>query len=286
MSTAREELAWAAALINGAGRPEAALNAELLLEYAAAKPRLHFRLYPDEIVSHAIALRFRKLAQKRATGLPLAYITGTQNFRGLDIKVTRAVLVPRPETEELAGLVLSGLKELHSLAPLILELCAGSGCVSCALAAELPSCRVIASDISAPALRIARENAVRLGLAERICFKQSDLFKNLKGKVDCIAANPPYIPAAELSSAQKELSFEPLLALDGGPDGLLVARRIVVGAPAHLKSGGLLFLELGIGQPQRLARELDPKIWDNIVITKDLQGLERFLSAKLKTGAI
>lgn len=286
MSTARELLGWASGVFSGAGRPEPELNAELLLEYVCDRPRLHFRIEAEETIPPSQETRFKRLVRQRATGVPLAYITGFQHFRGLEIKVTRAVLIPRPETEELAGLILSGLVKYPSQSPLVLELCTGSGCLPCAIASEMPSCRVIASDISAPALRVARANAQRLGLDGRIAFKQSDFFKSLKGKTDCIAANPPYVPAGELLSAQKELSFEPALALDGGPDGLSAARKIITGAPAHLKPGGLLFLELGSGQARRLAREMDAKIWDNIVIARDLQGVERFLSAKLKTEAI
>ena len=281
MSAARELLSQATAALEAAGRQEAALNAELLLEHAAAKPRMHFRVNPDEDISPEGLKRFNSFIKKRATGTPLAYITGMQQFRTLKLRVTPAVLIPRPETEELVGLALTALDKTGKKSPVLLDLCTGSGCAACAVAQERPDCRVIASDISSSALRVARENAKNLGLAERIAFQLSDLFKDLKGRADCIVSNPPYVTAQELTTLEKELSFEPVLALDGGPDGLRTARAIVAGAPRHLHPGGTLLLELGLGQPQRLKRELDAKIWDNIGIVKDLQGAERFLTATL-----
>ena len=284
MITAREILSKASDALAAAGRQEVQLNAELLLEHAAGKPRLHFQVNPEENLSPEAVKRFNSFIKKRATGLPLAYITGTQHFRGLELRVTPAVLIPRPETEELAGLALAELASIAKTAPVALDLCTGSGCIACALASENANCRVIASDVSPSALRVARENAKKLGLSQRISFSLSNLFKDLKGRADVIVSNPPYVPATELPALEKELSFEPALALDGGPDGLLPARAIVAGAPAHLQPGGKLLLELALGQPQRLKRELDAKIWDNIGIAKDMQGVERFLTATL-TGA-
>ncbi|HOX22333.1 MAG TPA: HemK/PrmC family methyltransferase, partial [Elusimicrobiales bacterium] len=181
MTAAGALLAEAANALKISGRQEPELNAELLLEYITRKPHLYFRVNPDCAIPADQLRRFKNLLKKRAGGVPLAYLTGSRQFRSSEIKVTTSVLIPRPETEELAGLALSAISCLGKAAPVILDLCTGSGCIACALAQELPDSRIIAADVSAAALRVARANAKKLGLERRVTFRLSDMYETLRG---------------------------------------------------------------------------------------------------------
>lgn len=217
-----------------------------------------------------------KIAEKRAKGVPLSQVLGYTEFLGMKINVNQDVLCPRPETELLAeqGIeYLKGKKDARAL-----DLCTGSGCIAIALS-TFSSAKVTATDISEKALAVARENAKEH--KADVKFVLSDLFGNIEGRFDIIVSNPPYIPTADIEGLDKEVKdHEPRLALDGGEDGLDIYRKISVEAGEHLKDGGLLLLECGIGQAREIVKMLEGY---DCGIIKDLQGIERIVKAVKKS---
>ncbi len=218
--------------------------------------------------------------RRRSAGEPLQYILGQTEFMGFSFKVNANVLIPRPETEIL---VEEALKLCAGKVD-ILEIGTGSGCIAVSLAKFLPSARITALDISWKALEIARDNAFRHALAERIIFLHSDLFSHKALSVsefDLIIANPPYVAGREIDSLQPEISFEPRQALDGGIDGLDFYRRIAKNAGAHLKAGGILMLEIGFAQAQAVERILESTKRLRVVkVIKDYNKIKRVVVAQ------
>lgn len=214
--------------------------------------------------------------------IPKQYTDGAVNFFGYDIAVTPDVLIPRPETEILVENVIELVRRLYAGRPVeILDMCAGSGNIAISLTKELKESKIVASDISEAALAVAEANAARNGVRGRINFVSGDLFDNIKGLFDIIAANPPYIARHELSGLPPEVLAEPKIALDGGRDGLEIIRRIVEGAPAHIRTGGYLFLEIGYGQSEAvkgmIAESGSLELTD---IIKDYSGIDRIAVAR------
>lgn len=228
---------------------------------------------------------YRKLIVLRAKGKPVAYILGEKPFRHLNLKVNSDVLIPRPETELLVEKTLDVAKKMKG--PLkIMDLCTGSGAIALSVAREISDVFVLALDISEKALRVARENAEIYGLQGKVKFICCDLFEGLDdsfiGDIDVIVSNPPYIPSGEINELQKEIrDFEPILALDGGSDGLKEYRRIIAEAPDYLKKGGYLILEVGAGQADFITKLLnDSGVFDEIDVSKDYAGIERVVVAR------
>ncbi len=282
-----EAIAAAAVRLTSRKVPDARLDAELLLGHALGRDRAWLVAhYPDEMEPRAL-LVYERLLDRRAAREPLQYITGRQEFWGLEFLVSPAVLVPRPETELV---VESALRSLQAVpAPLIIDLCTGSGCIAVSLARELPGSRVFALDRSGDALEAARENARRHAVADRIRLLEGDLFAplaelDLAGKVDLVSANPPYIRTGELASLQPEVrDFEPEVALIAGPRGTEIAERIIAEAPGCLRGGGCLVMEMGMGQAGELKRfAAGTGLYSAIAILKDLAGIERVIVAKKK----
>lgn len=185
---------------------------------------------------------------------PIQYIMGHSEFCGLDFLVDERVLIPRPETEilvDVASDIIQGLK-VRGKDLRILDLGTGSGCIAIALTKRIPDCKIIASDVSAEALEVARVNAERLGAGGRIEFITSDLFSDIKGKFDCIVSNPPYVARGEFESLQKEVLKEPRVAFDGGEDGLDFYRKIISESTKYLKEGASLIFEIGYGQRREI----------------------------------
>lgn len=212
----------------------------------------------------------------RAQRKPLQYLLGNQDFYGFSLAVDERVLIPRQETEELCQWALSLLKTLPS--PQILDLCTGSGAIAVTLKRLCPSAQVSASDLSLPALSLAKENA-RANAAD-IRFFQGDLWAPLSGlRFDLIVSNPPYIPSAECGCLQAEVLCEPRMALDGGPDGLSFYRRIASDAAAHLLPGGWLLLEVGQGEAADVARMLTAAGLADASIRNDMYGVARMVGA-------
>jgi release factor glutamine methyltransferase len=262
------------------------LQTELLLARVLSLQRmqlyLHFErtLAPDEIE------RCRQLVQRRGQREPLQYLTGTACFCGLDLAVTPDVLVPRPETELLAERGWNYLNQLVSQGnpgPATLDFGTGSGCLAIAVAAQCLTATVDALDTSAPALEVARQNARRHGLAERIhLFQGADLAAlPPANRYDLLLSNPPYIPAAEIERLAPEVrDHEPRVALDGGPDGLDFFRRLAEAGPARLKSSGRMMLECGDDQAEAIRGLLEKQKWIVEEILEDYTHRPRIVIAR------
>lgn len=247
------------ALLRAAGVENAEREAGWILEAALSTSCLALRLDGARPVAEPARGRAWELLARRAAREPLQHVLGTQEFCGLEFLVGPAVLIPRPETELLvAALAESDFVRAH---PVIADIGTGSGCIAIALARAIPGATVYATDVSPGALRIARENAAWHGVADRVRLLEGDLCRpletvGLRGRCGAIVSNPPYIPDGELVGLQPEVGrFEPRLALAGGPDGLAVHRRLLIEARTCLMPEGLLVLEVGRGQADRL-REL------------------------------
>jgi len=215
-----------------------------------------------------------KIADERLTGRPLWYIIGDADFYGYKIKVDERVLIPRPETEELASLVIGAVEDGQS----VLDLCTGSGAIAIAVYNELKkqgkNVKMTAVDISEDALTLAKENAENNGAD--ITFVRSDLFKRLRGRFDVIVSNPPYIPTAEIDKLQTEVrDFEPRLALDGGADGLEIYRKIAGEASKYLNREGTLIMEVGEGEAEAVVRMFKNASYSMII--KDFNGVNRYV---------
>lgn len=227
----------------------ARLESEILLAHVLECPRIELVARYDEEPPEADRTRFRELIKRRVDGWPVAYLTERREFYSLKFRVTPAVLVPRPETETLVMEALRLLKPLAS--PAVLDLGTGSGCIAVSIARQHKTARVTAVDVSPDALEVAKENAAALGVADRVAFLAGDLFAPLPpgATFDAVVSNPPYIAAAEFATLPPEVrDHEPRTALDGGPDGLAFYRRIAAGAPAVLKPGGWVLVEIGATQ--------------------------------------
>lgn len=275
--TISQRLAEASAQLSSAGSDEPQANAEWLLAYVLGVSRTWVLANGDYEIPEKEDQLFRTLLARKANGEPLAHITGLQPFCGLDIHVTSDVLIPRPETEDLVEQVsaLFDKKGRYTF----LDMCTGSGCIAVALAVKFPNARVLATDISEKALRVAQENVRAHKLQERVELLQSDLWENITGTFDLIISNPPYIPSADISTLAREVRCEPRLALDGGEDGYDVIRPLCQAADSYLARGGYLALEVNDGQPWPLARGLSEIGW-RAEVKKDIFNVERFVLAQ------
>ena len=274
--TPRSLLLETAARFRAAGIPDPETDSALLLSFLTGQAPLSLRLDSDTDLSPDVLDSYSALAERRLSREPLQYITGEAPFFGRVFQVDSRVLIPRPETEALCAWALEALPASGPCR--VLDLCCGSGCIGLTLASERPDLSVTLSDLSADALHTAEINASRLGV--RVSFSQSDLLSVFPdASFGCIVSNPPYIPSGQCGSLQSEVQFEPLLALDGGADGLAVYRRIVPDAARVLKEGGVLMMELGYGEAESVAALLESSGYTEIEIRKDLSGISRMISA-------
>lgn len=236
-----------------------------------------------EPVSPEAAGHFFQLVERRRSRVPMQHLTGTQEFYGLAFDVTPQTLVPRPETE---GIVEEALAELgleKRASPRIVDVGCGSGCIAIALAKSLPEASVFATDLSGAALAVARENAHRHAVSERVTFFLGDLLSPLTHdeRFDLVVSNPPYIAEAEIPRLEPEVSeHEPILALAGGPDGLDVIRRLVPAARDALTAGGRLIFEIGAGQEDVAVEIVASAGLELLRIAKDLAGIPRVVVAR------
>jgi release factor glutamine methyltransferase len=233
-------------------------------------------LQPDELG------RVRELVKRRRAREPVAYILGQREFYGRVFRVDRRVLVPRPETEALVDVALARTHAV-SLSMRALDVCTGSGCVAITLARERPTSFVVGADASEDALAVARANALRLG-AYNVALRAGDLFAAVdpSWRFDLITANPPYIAQGELASLPPDVrDFEPRLALEAGPDGLALLRRVVAEAPAHLRQGGALAVEVGAGQAPAVAAFFTASRFRDVDVRRDYGRIERVVSGVL-----
>lgn len=279
--TVAEALAWARGLLQGAGVESAALDTEVLLAATLNGDRVMLFRAPERRLTPAERERFVFLVRERARRVPVAYLTGRKEFMGLEFTVTPDVLIPRPETELLVELAREHLRGRPD--PLAIDVGTGSGAIAVSLAVLEPRVRVRATDVSAAALAVARANAALHGVAGRVVFLQGDLLdpvpEDTVRRADLLAANLPYVPAAEIDGLFPEVRAEPRLALDGGPDGLDLYRRLVPRAAALLPPGALVLLEIAPCQAGAARGLFDPADWAEVRCHRDLAGRERVVAA-------
>jgi release factor glutamine methyltransferase len=287
------------------------LNAETLLMFVLGVNRAYLYAHPELELNPEEQSRYDEVIAQRATGMPSQYITGHQEFWGLDFVVSPAVLIPRPETEHLVETVLEIIREQHEQLATkltVVDVGTGSGCVALALANELPFAKVYATDISADALKIAEANAARLQLERRVEFLQCDVLQpvvrpsyrgpstraDVLGQndtaelhdFDFVVSNPPYVAYSEADKVQKSVKeFEPEVAVFAGKHGLDVLIRLIDQAHAALKSGGWLAMEIGYSMREQVLALLDAEVWQESRVIPDLQGISRVIAAqKLHPG--
>jgi release factor glutamine methyltransferase len=307
-ATPRALLAEGARRLTQAGLPTARQDAEWLLAAVLGVERLALYLEPERGLAEADGGRYRALVARRAGHEPLQHLLGYEDFRGLRLRVTPDVLIPRPETE---GLVAWALELLNAMSadlelrngmsadwgragaisgpPLMADIGTGSGAIACALATERPDARVLATEVSPAALTVAEGNVRALGLADRVRLLAGDLLEPLAaepGRLAMIVANAPYLPSGILPSLPREVfGFEPRQALDGGPDGLAVIRRLLAAAPAALRPGGWLVLEIGEDQSATVAGLMEAQGFVDVAAREDLRGVTRYLAGRLPAVA-
>jgi release factor glutamine methyltransferase len=273
--TILEVLRWTQARFERQGIDSARLDAELLAAQAFGRSRVELYVHFDQPLDENELTAYRSLVQRRLAGEPVAYILGRKEFWSLDLHVDARVLIPRPDTETLVELGREVLRALEKEKPRVLDVGTGSGALALALKKEYPNADVLAVDLSEDALAVARDNAERLRL--EVAFATSDLLSATVGQdpFDLIVSNPPYIPGAEIAGLAPEVRCEPQLALDGGPDGLALVRRLIDQAPPALAAGGALAMEIGAGQAGDVARLMSDAGYVNVATRRDLAGIER-----------
>lgn len=272
--------------LTAAGVTDARPDAQVLLAHTIRKDRVWLITHRDDILEDADRRDFADAVRRRTRREPLQHIIGNQEFWGLEFKVTPDVLIPRPETEFIIEAALTTAQDRSSQLRIV-DLGTGSGCIATCLAKEFFAAHVIATDASAKALAVARENARNHNVADRIRYLKGDLFDPLKeldirGQIDMIVSNPPYVRAGDLSSLQPEVKdYEPVSALVAGPEGTEIAARIIRRAPEYLKKGGALILEMGMGQAEALTTIVRTTgAYRKPGILKDLAGIDRVIVAK------
>ncbi len=286
--TVRRLLEWTGPFFQRKGIESPRLCAELLLAHVLGYPRI--KLYTDyeRVVPPKELTVFRDLVQRASEDEPVAYLTGKAHFFNLEFEVNRSVLIPRPDTETLVENVIQLVRHQPGLeAPRVMDLCTGTGCIAAAIARNLKDAIILASDLSPEAVAVARRNIERLGLVGRVVVEEGDLFAPLEHLVDrqpfhIITANPPYIPTSQIDSLERSVrNYEPMAALDGGIDGLVIHRRILSEAPRRLNSGGHLFLEIAFDQADLAKAAIAPHPeFSDVRILKDQAGNDRVLAAR------
>lgn len=263
---------------NGVEQPR--LNAEHLLAHVLKKKRLELYLEFDRPLGEGELGPMRELIRKRGQGVPLQHLLGTAEFFGRVFKCDGRALVPRPETEQLVEMVLQEVRrDGTAFEGSILDVGVGSGVIAITLAAELPSARISAVDVSSDAMALAQENAQALGFGDRVQILRSDLLAAVDGQFDWIVANLPYIPTDVIAGLSREVQCDPALALDGGPTGTAPIERLIGDAIPHLKSPGRIALETGHDQADNLIAYLQQSGYHDIQSRVDYSGVQRFLFA-------
>ena len=253
------------------------LNAEHLVAYVLGRTRIELYLEFERELTEAELAPLREMVTRRAQGEPLQHLLGTVEFCGLIFLCDKRAMVPRPETEELVDFLKSEIRNPKSE---ILDVGTGSGVIALSFAAKFPEAEIYAVDISEDALELARENAARLGLSDRVRFSRSNLLQDVDGTFDLIVANLPYIATQDRHTLSREVLHDPHVALFGGAYGEEFVRELIAQAPARLHPGGTLALEIGIGQSDALFSALTEKKYRDIYSKNDYSGVTRFLFAK------
>ena len=275
--TTLEVLNAATSYLDKRGVESARLNAEHLLAHVLGMPRrIELYLQFERPVSEGQRAPLRELVKRRAEGIPLQHILGEVEFCGRVFICDARALIPRPETELLVELVLKESAATTS----ILDVATGSGVIGLSLALSRPDAAVTLCDISSEALSLAAANAFRHGIADKVVQKESDLLDSVEGIFDVIVSNPPYIPTSDIASLSREVQNDPVLALDGGSDGLRIIERLVQASMSKMSAGGLLALEIGHDQAARVVEILKMHNFRDIVVHQDYQGVERFVFSR------
>ncbi|MBQ8571641.1 MAG: peptide chain release factor N(5)-glutamine methyltransferase [Kiritimatiellae bacterium] len=268
---------------------------QLVVEYLVCRilrcKRLELPLYYTKQATPRFCEVLKRGVMRAGTGEPIQYILGEWDFRELTLKVDKRALIPRPETEGLVQLLLDDMKHCTDPSPVILDYGTGTGCIALSIAKELPNSRVIALDVSEDALSLARENATKLGLDSKVVFVNCstvDLADILEpNTINAIISNPPYIPSASCDALDSKVKdFEPRLALDGGPDGMDIARAIIEEAAMLLTGGGSLYMELSAedNQPELLRSYMESLSFEDVRVLPDVFKANRFLAGRLPIG--
>lgn len=286
MPTISEAIAKGARQLQSSGVDEARRTAGVLLCHRLGIDRTHLLTKAEQEIDELDYQAYLRLIERRTAGEPLQYITGHQEFYGLDFIVTQAVLIPRPETEFLIEQVIKLTRESHLSAPLIADIGTGSGCIAVTIAVSIPNAKVLATDVSSAALEVAQKNAERHGAGQRIEFLEGDLLKPLAHRglelsIDILASNPPYIEEGIPDLIQREVhDWEPHTALFGGTDGLNFYRRLFVDALKYVKPGGYLVCEIGYSQLDAISHMIAGPSWELTEVTNDLQCIPRTLTVR------
>jgi release factor glutamine methyltransferase len=281
--TIAHALSEIAATLRAGGVPDARREAATLLAATLGCDRAFLIAHDDDQLPAEVVKTYRGGALRRAAGEPSQYITGRQEFYGLDFEVTTAVLIPRPETELLVEAALELLRDAG--APALCDVGTGSGCVAVALLRERADAVAVSVDISPDALRVAARNAARHGVGDRLSLVASDCFAALDPAArlfDVIVSNPPYVAEADMASLQREVrDHEPRRALTPGGDGLALIRRLLADSPHFLEPGGHLLFEIGFGQHESVRRLIDERVWTTLAVREDLQCIPRAVVLRL-----
>ena len=269
---------------------ETAMDAALLARHALGWDLARFIAHETESAPEGFPAAFESAVSRRERREPMSAITGRREFWGLEFEVGPEVLAPRPETEIVVEEAMACLAQARQdgsplARPLIVDVGTGSGCLAVCLAREYPGAKVIATDVSPGALAIAARNAQRHGVAGRIEFRRTSLLDGVGGPVTLVVSNPPYVQTGDIADLPPEVRvWEPLEALDGGPDGLAVVRELLAAAPAVLAPGGWLIMEFGYGQQQGVEDVMRASPLELVRITNDLQQIPRTLVARAPGG--
>lgn len=273
-----EILKTSAGILQASGIVAPRREAYSLLAYALNKNHTFLVAHDDYELSVDEETRFQKILERRAGREPLQYITGRQEFYGLNFAVSPSVLIPRPETELLVEAAIEILRENSRFC----EIGIGSGCISISILHAVKNAAAVGLDVSEKALEVARQNAETHAVAERLRLKKSDVFESLcDEQFDLIVSNPPYISAAEMPFLQSEVrDYEPAKALTDGADGFSIIKKIIADAPRFLEKNGFLLLEIGFNQSARVRAMFDESVWRQIATLPDLQGIPRVFKAQ------
>jgi release factor glutamine methyltransferase len=280
----RDALREAVERLGASGVPSPQFAAELLLMHAAECDRARLYAHPESLLSPEQVAQYSALIDRRAAGTPTQYLTGKQEFWGLEFEVKPGVLIPRPETEHVIEVALERLGTARLSKPLrVADIGTGSGCIAVALAKELSAATLYATDLSGVVLEVARRNAARHGVADRISFVECNLLDGVAepAHFDLIVSNPPYVGTHERESLPREVrDHEPHVALFAGEDGMALYPPLIAQAAARLAPAGLLVLELGILQFEAVGDLLDAaRGWTRVSAKQDLAGIVRVISA-------
>lgn len=259
------------------------LDAEVLLGYVLNKERIFLYVHFDQPLDSEELANFKECIKKRAMKMPVAYITGVREFMGLDFKVTEATLIPRPDTEILVETAMERLGKIAGnetgTGKCFADLGTGSGAICLSILNYMKEIEAVTVDISPKAIAVAKENAEKFAVSDRIEFLEGDFLKPLenKGKFTAILSNPPYIPKQDILGLESDVKdFEPIGALDGGIDGLDFYRQLLVKSANYIEDGGFLAIEIGINQSQAILEMAKRNLmWGKVEVIKDLAGIDR-----------